>query len=53
MNKLTELEQLIVEAVSRGANRVHPKYLPEVLALVAKGELTLVNSYPDKLEVTR
>lgn len=50
---LTLLERQILQAVAAGGTRCHPKYLPEVLALMVKGKLKLVASYPDRLEIAR
>ena len=52
---MTNLEIQILEAVKIGESKsnlprhVHIKYLPEVLALVAKGKLELISSSPTLL----
>ena len=51
------LKEQVYQAIELGYARtglprkVHPKYLPEVLALVAEGKIELVDSTLDKLTV--
>jgi hypothetical protein len=50
--QMTPIEKQILNAVNAGGKRCHLKYLPEVLALVAKGKLNLLSSGPDILEIS-
>ena len=48
---MSDLMRQILVAVNMGGQRVHNRYLPEVLALVCSGKLLLVRADATGIEV--
>lgn len=43
--------QMIMQAVSAGATKAHPKYLPEIAALHCQGKLVIVKADQNEIIV--